>query len=183
MTSIEQHAERGPHLTLTERVRAVFRELDVGGAPAIVAKPAVATAATAEDSSTTRSAWLEAVDVAAFRDRRVVAGLDASVRAIARELTTSTGRVGDLLKIREAFTEVDVTYVGLSRAPGDSPLETADEAGTRRLSQLSFRTLRTLASLPQSQRRAEARRLVRDRAIDRDAPAARETASTSEVLR
>jgi DNA-directed RNA polymerase specialized sigma24 family protein len=87
-------------------------------------------------------------------------GLDASVRAIARELGSSTGRVGDLLKIRDAFTETDVTFVGLFRAPEDSPHEMADEAGTRRLSQMSFRTLRTLAALPRPQRRVEARRLA-----------------------
>jgi hypothetical protein len=77
-------------------------------------------------------------------------GLDASVRAIATEVGCSRGHAGDCLKIRDAFNDTLLHFVG----------ENDSQDGGARLARLSFRTLRSLARLPTGLARIrEARRL------------------------
>jgi hypothetical protein len=108
----------------------------------------------------TPSAWSEAVDLAELRDALLVLGFDASVRAIARRRETSSGRVGDLLKIRSAFPTSVVEAIGTLENNDSTADESIEEIGSRYLARLSFRALRRLSSFRWRERVLEVRRLV-----------------------
>jgi hypothetical protein len=99
------------------------------------------------DAIVAGSAWAGAVHIGQVRDAAVVAGIKSSVRALARAENTSPGRFGDLLKIREAFRDEDADCVGVFSGPEVSRIESVETIGHRRLSRLSFRTLRKLAGM------------------------------------
>jgi hypothetical protein len=107
------------------------------------------------------SGWASALYVTALRDELRSAGGDASVRGIARALSWSSGQVGDLLKIREAFPEPAVDWLGFTRDDrGEDPLEFS-ERGRRRLELLSFRCLRSVARLPYGERLIKVREVAK----------------------
>jgi hypothetical protein len=81
-----------------------------------------------------------------MRDQLKTARADASVRSVARALGWSSGRVGDLLKIRDAFPDEMVELIGTVRFSEARGARSDFERGNLRLSSLSFRTLRTVAS-------------------------------------
>jgi hypothetical protein len=129
--------------------------------------PAASITATAD---TELSAWEEAVRLGQIREQLRSAGLDTSVRAIAKATSSSAGRVGDLLHIRDSFPEGDIIVLGLrtvSSDPATYPdlLDDLDAALHRRgeaiVKRLSFRTLRGVSRLPDSfARRTELIRLA-----------------------
>jgi hypothetical protein len=108
---------------------------------------------------TDSSAWASAVRARRLRESLSAAGLNASVRSLARLLGWSSSRVGDLLKISDAFPQSVADGIGLGREREDEDLCEFSERGTRRLSTLSFRTLRSLTRLAVPKRIREARRL------------------------
>jgi hypothetical protein len=79
------------------------------------------------------------VRIGNVRGRRKAQGLDISVRAVATELGCTRGHAGDCLKIREAFSDTLLSFIGENDSQDD---------GHARLARLSFRTLRSLARLP-----------------------------------
>ncbi len=108
------------------------------------------------------SAWGEAVHVGSLRDGRVAQGRDSSVRAIARAAGCSSGRAGELLKIRDAFPDSLVLQIGIRTDAGDDdPLQPLPDRGTAQLSLLSYRALRAASRIPSVLARvAEVRRLA-----------------------
>lgn len=109
----------------------------------------------ARDGVIIGSAWGRAIDLGDVRAARSTAGAASSVCAIADSSGTSPGRAGDLLKIRDAFRDEDVDCVGVFPGRDAEAHEPVDTVGHRRLSQLSFRALRQVSSLPRRQRFSE----------------------------
>jgi hypothetical protein len=106
----------------------------------------------------TECPWFEALWLAITRDRRRSAGLDATVRGLAKEFGMGASRVGDLLQIRDAFTDSEVEHIGLhddSSTAFDLSLR-----GHAVLARLSFRSLRAAARFPRLARGYEAWRLA-----------------------
>jgi hypothetical protein len=123
--------------------------------------PAPTTSITATSNASTNelTAWEEAFRLGQMRERLRFAGLDASVRAIAKETSSSAGRVGDLLHIYDSFPDADMLMLGLrtmsSDPSADTDVDDDLDAGLRRraeaiLKRLSFRTLREVSRLPDS---------------------------------
>jgi len=126
---------------LRERFKAVLRDIDEGDVkPNASASPAPGDPTASQPCHA--SAWDEALYVGALRDRRRERGIDASVRAIARETGSSSGRIGELLQIREAFPDKAVLMIGLFANDGDQ-LRDLSECGAAELSRLSYRALRS----------------------------------------
>jgi hypothetical protein len=88
------------------------------------------TAAQTSDTTKVPSPWTEAVRIARLRNERRSKGLDASVRALARQLGCSRGRVGELLHIYDAFSS-EFILLGDRNVRGEDRL--------RRLSYRQFR--------------------------------------------
>ncbi len=128
------------------------------------------------------SAWGEALGLGAVRDEATAAGVGSSVRAIARLQNTSSGRAGDLLKIREAFSDEDVDCVGAMPGPDANRGESVDIVGHRRLSQLSFRKLRTLAGLSWRERIFGAWRSAVASSVDVSSVGTRATDASEDTL-
>ena len=143
---------------LRQRFNAIVREIDGGPAPETLSAPTPADPPASQPSHA--SAWDEAVHVGALRERLRECRTDASVRAIAREVGSSSGRIGELLQIREAFPDKSVPMIGLLADEGD-PLRDLAETGAAQLSRLSYRALRSASQVPGFYARiGEVRRLV-----------------------
>jgi hypothetical protein len=110
------------------------------------------------------SAWAAAVHVGLLRDRPAAAGINASVRRVGHLLGWSPGRVGDLLKIRDAFAQTAVDWIGLSRDRSEGESLEFSERGAQLLSRLSFRALRSATRLPFFQRCRKLRDLAQSTA-------------------
>lgn len=121
-------------LNILGRLKALDRSAPAPKSPD--AEPSVKPASVIERHP---SAWAEAVHVGKVRDRRKAQGLDVSVRAIANDVGCSRGHAGDCLKIRDAFSDTLLHFIGENDSQDD---------GRVRLARLSFRTLRSLARLP-----------------------------------
>jgi hypothetical protein len=144
--------------------------VDPWAEPAPVVPTPTASIASTADTTTALSAWEEAVRLGKTREKLRSAGTDASVRAIAKDASSSAGRVGDLLHIQDSFPDADILMLGL-RTMSSDPATYTDllddlDAGLHRrgetiLKRLSFRTLRGVSRLPDSfARRAELIRLA-----------------------
>jgi hypothetical protein len=92
--------------------------------------------------------------------RLPAAGFDATVRAVAREVGSSTRRIGDLLNIFDAFSDSAILFIGLPFIESDDDLSLLEARGQAPLARLSFRALRTVSRLPPYSRNIEVRRLA-----------------------
>ena len=91
------------------------------------------TATPRSDTTKKPTPWSEALRIARLRDERRSQGLDASVRALARELACSRGRAGELLQIYDVFAS-DLILIGKGNT----------RRGEELLTRLTFRQFREL---------------------------------------
>ena len=162
-------AATGPSkLGFRERFEALVREIE---ASSIVPKPTdVPSAAEPASTSAPRplhgSPWAEAVFLESVRAELGARGRDSTVRAVARHVGSTAGRVGELLKAFDAFPDLAILVIG-SDAQRRVTFDDQLKDGGDRLSRLSFRTLRRLSRIPNLLLRArEARRLTEPFSLD-----------------